>query len=521
MAQSAPVDEPPSSVPPIAATVEHHEIPVGKRAVRGALLLTVSTYAGILLGIVARKILSIILTPEEFGQIATALSFVDLIFAFGAFSFSSAIINARDNLLERPLAHLRENIYILTAGVGILATIASVVAALIFPPASGAEIFLALVGICAVQRCVTSFDTFYSQILERQLDYKRISIISFVVNVLLHAVSVGLAVSGFTYYSIPVATLLSSFLSLALHRSYLRSQGIAIVEKKPLRFYDKSTMKWLWGFGGAVMLNRLFESWLYRIDNLLVFKLMNYAMLGFYSQAFMIAQMASTALAPIVARVSIATYAEVQHDRRRLEEAFAVTNFFLVRILVPAALFFIVCSPDLVRLFLSTKWYLSATPLAAMAGFVLFSPLFENGKMLLGARLKLKEISIVRALQLASLIGLLLAFGGSGLWAIGLAVSVVTLLGYALILLYVRREVGLRASEIYLFPLLAGTVLAYPLWLFDSWFAQSMSPGSSIETSLARVGVYLVVLPLVLLGSEALVARERLMRYIAAVRSRM
>jgi hypothetical protein len=141
--------------------------------------------------------------------------------------------------------------------------------------------------------------------------------------------------------------------------------------------------------------------------------------------------------------------------------------------------------------------------------------------MLLGARLKLKEISIVRALQLASLIGLLLAFGGSGLWAIGLAVSVVTLLGYALILLYVRREVGLRASEIYLFPLLAGTVLAYPLWLFDSWFAQSMSPGSSIETSLARVGVYLVVLPLVLLGSEALVARERLMRYIAAVRSRM
>lgn len=521
MAQTAPVEEPPLSVPPLKADEVHHEIPVGKRAVRGALLLTVSTYAGILLGIIARKILSILLTPEEFGQIATALSFVDLIFAFGAFSFSSAIINARDNLLERPLAHLRENIYILTAGVGALATVVSIVVAWLFPPELAPEIFIALVGIYAVQRCVTSFDTFFSQILERELDYKRISIISFIVNVLLHGVSVGLAMSGASYYSIPVATLLSAFLSLYLHRSYLNSRNAVVVESRPWKFYDRDTMKWLWAFGGAVMLNRLFESWLYRIDNLLVFKLMNYAMLGFYSQAFMIAQMASTALAPIVARVSIATYAEVQHDRRRLEEAFAVTNFFLVRILVPASLFFIVCAPDLVRLFLSTKWYLAATPLAAMAGFVLFSPLFENGKMLLGARLKLKEISIVRVIQLLSLVGLLLMFGSQGLWAIGFAVSIVTIIGYAVLLIYVGREVGLRAREIYLFPLLLGALSAYPLWLFDQWLAQSLSPGSSIESALARVGIYLVLLPALIIGSEALVARQRLARYISAVRSRM
>ncbi|HET6512123.1 MAG TPA: oligosaccharide flippase family protein [Candidatus Kapabacteria bacterium] len=501
--------------------IEHHEIPVGKRAVSGALFLTASTYAGILLGIVARKILSIILTPEEFGQIATALSFVDLIFAFGAFSFSSAIINARDNLLERPLAHLRENIYILTAGVGVFATIVSIIAAWLFPPELAPQLFVALVGIYAVQRCVTSFDTFFSQILERELDYKRISIISFIVNVLLHVASVGLALAGFTSYSIPVATLLSSFISLYLHRAYLRKRQGPVVDSKPWQLYDKATMKWLWAFGGAVMLNRLFESWLYRIDNLIVFKLMNYAALGFYSQAFMIAQMASTALAPIVARVSIATYAEVQHDRRRLEEAFAVTNFFLVRILVPAALFFLVCAPDLVRLFLSTNWYRSAEPLAAMAGFVLFSPLFENGKMLLGARLKLKEISFVRIAQLLSLIGMLLLFGSEGLWAIGLAVSIVTLMGYGLLLMYVGREVGLRTNEVFVYPLAMAMLLVIPLLFADRALAATLTPGENIETAIARIAMYVVALPLVTLGLEWLVARERLKRYIAAVRSRM
>jgi O-antigen/teichoic acid export membrane protein len=280
-------------------------------------------------------------------------------------------------------------------------------------------------------------------------------------------------------------------------------------------------MKWLWAFGGAVMLNRLTESWLYRIDNLLVFKLMNYAMLGFYSQAFMIAQMASTALAPIVARVSIATYAEVQHDRRRLEEAFAVTNFFLVRILVPAALFFLVCSPDLVRLFLSTKWYLSATPLAAMAGFVLFSPLFENGKMLLGARLKLKEITYVRVAQLVALVGLLVWFGSEGLWAIGLAVSIVTMLGYAVLMLYVGKEVDLRAADVFRFPLVVGCILVGPLLLFNMWLSPYLSSGSTIEVSLLRVAIYLILLPAIMLGLEAMVARVRLTRYITAVRSRM
>lgn len=493
---------------------------VGKRAVRGALLLTVSTYAAIVLGIVARKILAILLTPAEFGHIATALSFVDLIFAFGAFSFSSAIINARENLLERPLEHLRENIFLLTAVVGAIATVVAIIVAFLFPPQSGAEILLGLISIYAVQRYIASFDTFYTQILERELDYKRISLIVFVTNVTLHAISVILAYSGWTLYSIPVATALSTVLSTYLHRHYLKKNSIRIMEEKPLQYYDKGTIKWLWLFGGQVMLNRLFESWLYRVDNLLVFKLMNYAMLGFYSQAFMIAQMASTALAPIVSRVSIATYAEVQHESRRLEEAFAVTNFFLIRLLVPAAIFYYFAAPDLVRIFLSSKWYQSALPLAAMAGFVLFSPLFENGKMLLGAKLRLKEISIVRVIQLVLLVGMLLAFGSEGLWAVGLSVSIVSLIGYIVLLSYINREIGLRFKEVFSTPLLLGVVLVVPFLYFETLISESFVPGFDILTSTARVAIYLILAPLLIIGLDFLINRATFMRYVSAVRAR-
>jgi hypothetical protein len=156
-----------------------------------------------------------------------------------------------------------------------------------------------------------------------------------------------------------------------------------------------------------------------------------------------------------------------------------------------------------------------------MAGFVLFSPLFENGKMLLGARLKLKEITYVRVAQLVALIGLLVWFGSEGLWAIGLAVSMVTTLGYALLMLYVGKEVNLRAADVFRFPLLAGCALAGPLLLFNMWMSPYLSAGSTIEVSLLRVVIFLIVLPAIMLGLEALIARDRLTRYISAVRSRM
>lgn len=493
---------------------------VGKRALKGAMLLTGSTYAAVLLGIIARKILSIILTPEQFGHIATALSFVDLIFAFSAFSFASAIINVRDNLVARPLAHLRENVFILTAGMALLASFAAIAIALIFPPEGATIVFIALVSVYAVQRVVGSFDTFYTQILERELDYKRISLISFIVSALLHTIAVLLAWGGSHAYSIPIATLVSSIVSMLMHRYYIELSQNA-VKPKPWRYFNRETVRWLWSFGAKVMGNRLFESWLFRVDNLLVFSLMSYTMLGYYSQAFMIAQMSATAFAPIVSRVSIATYAEIQHDRRKLEEAFAITNFFLVRLLIPAAIFYYIAAPDLIRLFLSSQWYRSAAPLAALAGFVLITPLFENAKMLLGARLRLMEITVIRAAQVGLLVALIYILSAYKLTGIGLAVSLVTVIGYAALMTVVKKEVALRGVTVFLVPLIIGLVIAVSAVSFDQLILQTELPaGYDISVALQRVFIFGPLLILLQFALEYLFNRRVLTEYIQAVRAR-
>ncbi len=435
------------SVPP---TESVH--PIGRRAVRGAALLTGATYISLLLGIAARKAIALLLTPQDVGMYQAALSFVDLVVSFAAFSFTSAIINVRDNLVSEPLPHLKENVFLLTVVTNGFFTILAMALGLFSLSKVHGEILAAIVGIYAVQRFISSLDTFYTQILERELSYSKVSRVTLLVNILLHGSSVLFAFMGGGAWAIPLATILSTTFGYRLDRHYVKKSGLTTLRKQPWKYYDPGTARWLWKFGTKVLFNRVFESWLFKIDNLAVAYLFGSFYLGYYAQAFTIALLPATAVAPIVARVSIATYAGIQHDRNMLERAFAITNFFLVRLMIPATIFLTFESKDIVRVFLSSNWGGVSEPLTALAGLVLTVPLFENAKMILGATLKLTEISVIRGLQLLLLVILIAAFQWGGILYIALAVSFVNVVGYVGLLLYLKRIVDPHWREIFLLP---------------------------------------------------------------------
>ncbi|HWF44953.1 MAG TPA: oligosaccharide flippase family protein, partial [Candidatus Kapabacteria bacterium] len=192
------------------------EISVGRRAVRGAALLTGATYLSILLGIVARKVIALVLTPEQVGLYQAALSFVDLVISFAAFSFTSAIINVRDNLVTEPLPHLKENVFILTIAVNGFFTLLAMALGLLSLSKVHGAILAALIGMYAVQRFISALDTFYTQILERELSYSKISRVTLVVNILLHSGSVAFALLGGGAWAIPIATIVSTIVGYAL-----------------------------------------------------------------------------------------------------------------------------------------------------------------------------------------------------------------------------------------------------------------------------------------------------------------
>jgi O-antigen/teichoic acid export membrane protein len=275
----------------------------------------------------------------------------------------------------------------------------------------------------------------------------------------------------------------------------VKRSGLATLQKHPWKYYDRGTARWLWKFGTKVLFNRVFESWLFRIDNLAVAYFFGSFYLGYYAQAFTIALLPATAVAPIVARVSIATYAGIQHDRTMLERAFSITNFFLVRLMVPATIFIAFESKDLVRVFLSSNWGGVAEPLTALAGLVLTVPLFENAKMILGATLKLTQISVVRGLQLLLLVILIAAFQWGGILYIALAVSFVNVLGYAGLLIYLKRIVSPHWRDNFVYPLVIGVFVSLLIgFVLQPELAVSLPAAVGMETPVFRLIIFGVVI---------------------------
>lgn len=476
---------------------------VGKRAVRGAALLTGATYISMVLGIVARKAIALLLTPEQVGIYQAAMSFVDLVVSFAAFSFTSAIINVRDNLVSEPLPNLKENIFILAVLTNGFFTVLAMGLGLFSLSKTHGEIIAAIVGIYSVQRFLASLDTFYTQILEREIAYSKVSRVTLIVNIALHSLSVAFALMGGGAWAIPIATILSTFIGYRLDRHYVKKSGLEMLKKNPWKYYDKGTARWLWKFGTQVLFNRVFESWLFKIDNVSIAFLFGSFYLGYYAQAFTIALLPATVVAPIVARVSIATYAEVQHDRAMLERAFGITNFFLVRLMVPAAIFMAFESKDIVRVFLSSNWGGVAEPLTALTGLVLTVPLFENAKMILGATLRLTEISVVRGLQLLTLVILIAALQFGGILYIALAVSFVNVAGYIGLLLYLRQFLNIRFRENFQFPLVVGTVVALLVGFgLEPSVSNFLPEAIGIGLPIIRIGFFGVVILLACVLTE-------------------
>jgi hypothetical protein len=143
--------------------------------------------------------------------------------------------------------------------------------------------------------------------------------------------------------------------------------------------------------------------------------------------------------------------------------------------------------------------------------------------MVMGATLRLTEISIVRGAQLLLLILLIALFQGGGILYIALAVSFVNVLGYTAILAFLRQTVPLRLRENFGWPLLIGVVVALLMQLLVVPMLQNIFPAAAtIENASVRLIGFGAAILVLCTGTEYLIRpalyRERLAEVASKLR---
>lgn len=293
-------------------------------------------------------------------------------------------------------------------------------------------------------------------LLRRQLRFKPLAIID-VVSYLVGYVGVGLAlaISGAGVYALVFAVLTQSMVTAA--------GTYAIVRHPVLPTVARGSYRAILGFGARISVIGFFEFLQSNLDTLAVGRWAGATQLGFYNRANLIADLPAYHLAHGLSQVLFPSFSSIQHEHRRLRDAYLSAVGLTAAIVLPMNLGMAVAAREIVLVLLGPRWtgaievmpwLLLASSISLVghfAGVVAEAQAALNAKMLIAAG---------SALTLAAL--LLVARGGSlsGYGAALAATALVSHLGYVTL---ISRTLGTTFASLvvpYGRPLLAAGVVS-------------------------------------------------------------
>jgi lipopolysaccharide exporter len=422
---------------------------IAYRAVRGAAFVLVSSYTNMTMGIVYGIIIARLLDPEHFGVFALAMFFFTLFDVRGKLGLEYAFVHRQPTTDELFATHWTLQIAASALTLGLTALVAVVIAQSNYPAAT-APVMLALAGAMMIEAMGTPART----ALEKELVFARSTVVVTGALFLSYVAAILLAFAGFTYWALVGQVAVNGLIgALGFWWAYRR-----VTRGTRLRFrFDRGIARWMLRFGAVMSIGAIATALLLQFDNFLVGTVVGAAALGFYAQAYRVAQWPTGLVTHIVARVSLPTYAKLQGDPARLAKAFEMSLWLILTVALPLALALFVAAPAFLVLLYSEKWLPSAILLRFLVGYSVLRPLLDDTGALFNAIGKPERVTTVLVVQASVLIvvgtPLTLAFAAIGT---AMAVGVAFVVGIALTYRFVARTIPIDLTRLFAPAVIAG-----------------------------------------------------------------
>ena len=455
---------------------------LARQAIFGVLWSSLGNYVGFAIGFAGQLVLVRCLAPDDFGVFALALSIFEILSILTAWCFSIGVIQ----MPEEP--DLTDTAFWLSLVQGVILIVMAIAISVFltwFYPQTKALpfVFMAL----GVSRGVSPLAAIYSAQLEKRLVYKGLSVIRIINSVISTTIAVVFAVSGFGVWSLVGKELSSVFLSLIGYR-YISGW----------RFqwrFNRALAKRLVTFGNKMLLSRGLEAAFYRTDSFVIGMFGGVGILGFYSQARYLVDLANAAVAPATAVVALPVYARMQHDEDRLRETYRVGNYFLIRVMLPVCLIFTLFPGELISFLFGDKWIPAAAALQWLALYAVMVPVFENLKTLLYGIAWVGTTAWIRGLQIATAVPMIgLGFHFFSLRGSAMGFMVPILIGTLTMHIIGRRYTSESFIENSLSPVLAAMAAgACSFWLKTYWI-HNQTQWAVLGLAISTVSLYATIL---------------------------
>lgn len=288
-------------------------------------------------------ILARLLSPRDFGIAGLATIFVGLVATINELGLSAAIIQRKnvDNV------HLSTSFWI-NVIMGIVLFILAILLSPIVANFFKEDIIKPIVIVSSISLIIGSFSIIQKALLEKNLDFKKITIVEICTTIISGTISIIMAIGGYGVWSIVVGGISGSIIS-----------GIMLwnVNKwRPSLTFSFSHFKELFDYGSNVMGSKFLGSVVMRIDSIIVGKIFGTTTLGYYTLARNLTSFPVQRISWTIMRVIFPAFSIIQEDSDTLRKGYLKVIRYVSLITFPMFAGMLVVAPEFISVFYGEKW---------------------------------------------------------------------------------------------------------------------------------------------------------------------
>lgn len=400
------------------------------KAIRSGVWVTLSSVLGAGLSFLRSIIMARLLTPEIFGLMAICSMVIRGIEIFTETGFGAALIHRQQRFEDA-----RDTAFTLWVlrGAG-LAVIAFLVAPWI-AAFYNEDILKSIVAVIGLSFVLTGFSNINTIALQKELDFKRLTYLEQIGGVLSTIIGLGLAYWMRDVWALVYAQLVSSVISVVL--SYVMVPG------RPRFRFDPVIARELFSYGKFMTGLAVVVFLTNQLDSAMIGKLLGMEALGFYTVAHTLANIPSTNLSKVIAKVLFPMFSKLQSDLPQLRMEYVRGVRLVVAVVVPISVAIVVLAHDIVTALYGAKWAAAAVPLQILAIFGCFQALWMLNGYLYNAIGKPYIDFYMNASRLVLVLGMLYPLTVSyGLAGASLAVAMPMAVQFVVGVYLSRRVIG-------------------------------------------------------------------------------
>ena len=326
-----------------------------------------------------------ILSPQEYGTMAIAVVVIGLIGFFNEVGIGSAIV-------QKPKPEQDELNGCFAIALLISSLLFSVMVVLSNPIAGffGAPQLAPMMPLMASVFILGAFSTVPLAMLRKEMEFKAISgvlVLSVLVQSLL---CLSLAIAGYGVWSLAWGFVASSL---------VQSLGAFILSPwRPKGRYGIRKATGLVRYGLHVTYSRIFWYLYSNVDKVVIGRILGERSLGIYDMAFGLATLPSSQITSLVTNISSPLFAKLQDDMTKMAATMLGLTRSVAYLTYPALIGMLVCSRELVAVFLGEKWMDMLVPFSALCLMGLFKSVDPLLSQLLIGTGHAKKLSVYTAM---------------------------------------------------------------------------------------------------------------------------